>query len=142
MVEIVRERPLPGQINGADDSNFDDPDAGPPSTLEIRMVYWYYMKIPFANRIMSWMYMAHFGVQKFQGQNPLMYTDARKPNWTQADKLSSEYWPGGSLAKRMRTWSNARHYLFPIEVNAAMRMMTPARKSNFLKGRACPLVPK
>jgi hypothetical protein len=39
----------------------------------------------------------------------------------------------------MRNWANQEHYLFPIEVNAVMRMMTPVRRQYFSRGQDCPL---
>jgi hypothetical protein len=142
MVEIVRQSPRPNDFVGPDDAHFDDPSARPggPLNLEIRMVYWYYMKIPFANRVMSWIFLAHFGLRDFRGQNPLVFTD-RDEHWRRSPgaSLSGASWPGGPIARRMRNWANQEHYLFPIEVNAVMRMMTPARRQYFSRGQDCPL---
>ena len=51
--------------------------------------------------------------------------------------LGRDGWPGGDLGDRMVRWSNQGHYLFPIQVNAAMRMMTPIMSEYFQGGPAC-----
>ena len=57
IVEIYRESPTPGDVPNPEDPEFDSP--GHLMRLEVRMVYWYFMKIPSANWIMSSMYLAH-----------------------------------------------------------------------------------
>jgi hypothetical protein len=47
-------------------------------------------------------------------------------------------WPGGDPGDNMRTFADQHHYLFPIKVTAAMRMMTPAKATYFTKAE-CPL---
>jgi hypothetical protein len=100
------------------------------------MVYWYRLKIPFADWVMSRMFLAHFGLRSYDAVNPLMAA-SRNAGWNAASSLLPEPWPGGPLGDNMLRWANDGHYLFPIRVSASMRMMTPPRRANF-PARACP----
>jgi len=147
MVEIVRDSPDPAWVNslaGNEDLLFDQPtdnDAALDNrTLEIRMVAWYYMRIPFANWVMSRMFLAHFGLRNYTATNPLMPAQKRSDWWNdEAPPLGPNDWPGGALDERMVTWSNRGHFVFPIQVHAAMRMMTPVMADNFSRGAECPV---
>ncbi len=145
MVEIVRESPDAGwaqSLTGDEDLLFDQPTDDPAAlrarTLEIRMVAWYYMRIPFANWVMSRMFLAHFRLQRYTATNPLMPTQKRAAWYGETDDtLGRDGWPGGDLSERMLRWSEEGHFVFPIQVNAAMRMMTPVRAEHFQGGPAC-----
>ncbi|MBZ4418696.1 TadE/TadG family type IV pilus assembly protein [Myxococcus sp. RHSTA-1-4] len=145
LVEIVRESPdaeWAANLEGGEDLLFDQPtnDAAAlrARTLEIRMVAWYYMRIPFANWVMSRMFLAHFALQRYTSTNPLMPAQRRAAWWGETDEtLGRDGWPGGDLSRRMVEWSERGHYLFPIQVSAAMRMMTPVRSEHFQGGPAC-----
>ncbi|MCP3100903.1 pilus assembly protein [Myxococcus sp. K15C18031901] len=146
LVEIVRESPDPDWVLGLarqEDLLFDQPtnDAGVDArTLEIRMVAWYYMRIPFANWVMSRMFLAHFGLKNYTATNPLMPAQKRSDWWLDEPvEIGPDEWPGGDLGDRMVRWSNQGHFVFPIQVHAAMRMMTPAMAQNFQRGAACPV---
>ena len=142
MVEIVREGPLPDMVRSLgsqEDLEFDLPSQGPPRTLEIRLLYWYYMKLPFANWTMSKLFLAHYGLRSFSGYSPLM--PLKKDAWQQGanqGQLDMRPWPGGNVGATMRGAANGGHYVFPIIVTSAMRMMTPALKARFAKD-ACEL---
>lgn len=147
MVELVRESPDAGwvqSLDGGEDLLFDQPtnDAGELAarTLEIRMVAWYYMRIPFANWVISRMLLSHFSLQRYTATNPLMPAQKRS-DWRGGSNgpLDRDAWPGGDLGDRMVRWSNQGHFLFPIQVNAAMRMMTPVMAQHFQRGGACNL---
>ncbi|WP_342378473.1 pilus assembly protein [Myxococcus stipitatus] len=147
LVEIVRDSPDPAWVRGLagdEDLLFDQPsnqDAVLDSrTLEIRMVAWYYMRIPFANWVMSRMFLAHFGLRSYTATNPLMPAQKRSDWWNDEPvPLGPDDWPGGPLDDRMVAWSAAGHFVFPIQVHAAMRMMTPVMAENFLRGAECPV---
>lgn len=140
VIEIVRERPDPFEWDGAEALRFDDPSSSESRLrLELRMVYWFYMRVPFANRVISDMLLAHLGIREYQGFNPLMPTQ-NNARWRAVSTAGyGGNWPGGDLRDRMLQWSQSGHYLFPIQVNAAMRMMTPARREHFRGGGACPV---
>lgn len=147
MIEIVRESPDAAWVQGLEgdeDLMFDQPtnDEGElrRRTLEIRMVAWYYMRIPFANWVMSRMFLAHFQLQRYTATNPLMPAQKRAAWYGETDEtLGRDGWPGGDLGERMRRWSGEGHFVFPIQVNAAMRMMTPVKSEFFQGGPACNL---
>ncbi|RYZ35544.1 MAG: pilus assembly protein [Myxococcaceae bacterium] len=147
MVEIVRESPDVAWVRGLDEGEdllFDVPTDSAAElrrrTLEIRMVAWYYMRIPFADWVMSRMFLAHFNLKNYEKANPLNPTQAKTSWWNDdAVELGADEWPGGDLGERMLRWSGNGHYLFPIQVHAAMRMMTPVKAENFQGGAACSL---
>lgn len=147
LVELVRESPDADwvlNLAGGEDLLFDQPtnDAGELAdrTLEIRMVAWYYMRIPFANWVISRMLLSHFHLKRYTATNPLMPAQKRSDWWGDTQvSLGREEWPGGELGERMVRWSNQGHFLFPIQVNAAMRMMTPVMAQHFQRGGACNL---
>ncbi len=147
LLEIVRESPDAGWVqalDGGEDLLFDQPtndaDELAARTLEIRMVSWYYMRIPFANWVISRMLLSHFSLQRYTATNPLMPAQKRS-DWRGGSNgpLDRDAWPGGDLGDRMVRWSSQGHFLFPIQVNAAMRMMTPAMAQHFQGGAACRL---
>ena len=133
IVEIYRESPLPGSIlpvAADEDNRFDQPNQL--ERLDVRMIYWYRMKIPFADWVMGRMFLAHYDLQAYNNANPLMVAEGRA-GWPDSPPLNfvNEPWPGGPLGPNMRTWSSAGHYLFPLRVTSSMRMMVPPRRANF-----------
>jgi hypothetical protein len=139
IVEIYREQPLPSDVPDPEDPDFDAPDAAnQPRRLEVRMLYWYWMKIPFANWVMSAIYRAQFGVQPYIGLNPLELT--QDATWNSTTSFGGDPWPGGNIGANMESWADTGMYLFPIQVNFTMRMMTPAKKAYF-SSAACDLTP-
>jgi hypothetical protein len=147
MVEIVRESPNVGWVrglSGGEDLLFDAPTDSEAAlrrrTLEIRMVAWYYMRIPFADWVLNRMFLAHFKLKRYTAANPLMPVQKNAGGWDEDGvALPSDSWPGGDLGERMVQWSEQGHFLFPIQVHAAMRMMTPVKAINFQGGAACGL---
>ncbi len=136
VVEIVREQPTPAVVPDPEDLDFDQPNHL--VRLEARMVYWYKMRIPFANWVMTAMFLAHFGLQDFNHVNPTFVVE-KHAGWTdEGSRLPSTWWPGGTLSSNMVSWAGAGQYLFPITVNFGMRMMTPAKRAFFLQ-QHCPL---
>jgi hypothetical protein len=137
IVEIVREQPSLAGVAGFEDYDFDSPrGTAAIQRLEIRMIYWYRLRIPFADWVISKMLLAYFGIQPYSGPvNPLMV--AENANWVGQATLLDEGWPGGRLGLSMASWAGAGHYLVPIRVTAAMRMMTPPKRAFFASG--CPV---
>ncbi|MFY1829919.1 TadE/TadG family type IV pilus assembly protein [Myxococcus fulvus] len=116
-----------GGIDGPQDRAFDDP--GHLRRLEVQMVYWYPMRIPFANWVMSRMFMAQAGIEDYTAANPLMPAEANA-NWNQGEFTSPI-----QLASDVRSELAARvarqEYVFPIETSFTMRMLTPAKRRHF-----------
>jgi hypothetical protein len=127
IVWLLRQSPQLSDIRGAEAFGFDDPDRDS-LRLETRLIFWYPMRIPFANWVIARMALASLGLQDYTGFNPLM--PVRNANWTQSRSP-------GSLASRVanafkaRTNSPAGTYVFPIQATYGMRMMTPARQEFF-----------
>jgi hypothetical protein len=145
IVWIYRESPKKGDLSSETENDFDDPDRDLTRgawgyRLEVRMIYWFPLRIPFANWVMSRMFLAHFQLQRYTAANPLMPTQKRAAWYGETDEtIGRDRWPGGDLGDRMVRWSNDGHFLFPIQVNAAMRMMTPVMSEYFQGGPACAL---
>jgi hypothetical protein len=130
IVWVIRERPLPEEIKAEEDPGFDDPlDAEDPVRLEARLVYWYPMRIPFVNWVMSKMFLAHFAMEDFTGTSPIIPTNT-KAKWT-AGKTSLAKDLGAEMLERSRK----NQFVFPIQAHYAMRMMTPLRRANFKQPR-------
>ncbi|MBK7861648.1 MAG: pilus assembly protein [Archangiaceae bacterium] len=136
IVWLYRESPLKADVGPESEDDFDDPDRSPSGSfgyrLEVRMVYWYPLRIPFANWVLSAMFRAYFGLQSYTYVNPLLAAqDAR--GWV---KQSTN-----TFAKPVADEYTARHelkqYTFPITVGYGMRMMTPPRPQLFAR-QNCP----
>lgn len=123
VVWLFRESPRRRDVTPRAEDDFDDPD-GPGYTLEVRLVYWYPMRIPFANQVMATMYRAWFGLGDFTHVDPLMPT--REARWTQASARMA----GAAAAEFQRRYQDEQ-YVFPITASAAMRMMSPPRPNEF-----------
>ncbi len=61
VVWIFRPSPRVGQVRAQSEDDFDDPDTAG-YRLELKVVYWYPLRIPFANWVMATMYRAYFGL--------------------------------------------------------------------------------
>lgn len=111
---------------GRDDAQFDDPDRPHQldrTRLETTVVFWYPMRIPFANWVMARSTLAAWGLGNYAAQNPLM--PAQNAQWTR-ERTPTEVQAGVLGEFKARTM--AGEYVFPIQATAAMRMMTPAMK--------------
>lgn len=148
IVWIARERPTPAEIaarpmQNGQDVNFDMPGSGPPLVLETRLIFWYPMRIPFANWVMSKMFLANFRLQNYLAQNPLMPV-RRSADFAGQDWLATT---GGAssvldaaITAEMAARNNAKEFVFPIEATYSMRMMTPLKQINFQR-QHCPPTP-
>jgi hypothetical protein len=138
IVELYRESPKLASLLASDpeDNRFDQP--GENERLEVRMLFWYRLRIPFADSVISRMVMASWGLRDYTAVDPLM--PAHTANWTGSGgpALLSEVWPGGNPGDSMLAWSNGGEYVLPIRVTASMRMMVPPRRSEF-PTPGCPL---
>jgi hypothetical protein len=123
VVWLFRPSPRVGQVRLSSEDDFDDPDTEG-YRLELKLVYWYPLRIPFANWVMATMYRAYFGLGDYTKQNPLMPT--QQARWTQSGARSLD----GFRTEFLRRF-NAQEYVFPVVGTAAMRMMTPPRRALF-----------
>jgi hypothetical protein len=138
IVELYRESPRAGAILAPDpeDNRFDQP--GQLERLDLRMLFWYRLKIPFADWVISRIFLVQYAVRDYTAVNPLMPTQTARWCGGSPPALLSEAWPGGSPGANMLRWAQDGHYLVPIRATASMRMMVPPRRSDF-PAQECPL---
>lgn len=133
IVWILRDRPTLAEVaavnNNGQDTEFDQFQA-PPMRLELRLIYWFPLKIPFANWVIYEMYRTHFGLATYTKLNPLM--PAKYARWDGTASLMSE------LGTEMELRAASKHYVFPIQATYTMRMMTPAKQSLFAQQHCAP----
>ena len=135
IVWIFRNRPLVAEVTPVAEEDFDDPDpqlhAGVAAVgyrLEIRLVYWFPMRIPFANWVMATAFRAFFGLGDYVGYiDPL--APVSKAKWQQ---MNSAVLPNDVRAEFMTRFT-AKQFSCPIQTSYAMRMLTPPRPALFLK---------
>ena len=96
-------------------------DLPPAKFLDVRMVFWAPLKIPFANWVFVRLAMAHFGLRDLRSADPLM-PFKRDAKWVRLDDG-----PDAELAVELTQRYDAKQYVFPIVVSYATRMMSPAR---------------
>ena len=139
IVWIARERPLSGSLRGDEEESFDDVNryasVEDVVRLEARLVFWFPMRIPFANWVLGRMFLAHLGLREYSSTDPLQ--PARTAHW------GGRAPPVLDVAIREELLERAarREYVFPLQATYAMRMMTPARPRYFRK-QNCPLTPE
>jgi len=129
---LVREQPRALSLNEKEDLDFDTPtgDGTSAKRLEVRLIYWYRLRIPFADWVMSRMMLAHLGLQDYNAVNPIMVTD-KDAGWRKEVEqvVNLDLKVREELVQRVM----AGQYVFPIQATYGMRMMTPARKVHFEK---------
>jgi hypothetical protein len=140
IVWVARARPTLAEISATEEEDFDDParyqDSDDVMRLEARIVFWYPMRIPFANWVLSQMFLAHMGLQTYTDANPLM--PVHRANWRQgANVFPLETFIRSELQQRV----GRSEYVFPLQATYVMRMMTPPRASYF-GTQNCPPTPE
>ncbi len=127
---LVRESPRASAVPSPEDPDFDLPrgDGSQAMRLEVRLIYWYRLRIPFADWVISRMLLAHLGLKDYNAVNPLMPADA-KAGWTQSTERVINLDP--LIRDELSSRVNREQYVFPIQATYGMRMMTPARKEFF-----------
>jgi hypothetical protein len=129
VVWIFRPSPRVNSIRRTAEDDFDDPDE-PGYRLEVRVVYWYPMRIPFANWVMATLYRSWFGFGDFTRTNPLIPT--QQANWTQKSRALDAF------RNEFMTRFNDEQWVFPVSGTAVMRMMTPPRREFFRRQHCDP----
>jgi hypothetical protein len=127
---LVREYPRAGSVPSPEDINFDNPsgDGSGAKRLEVRLIYWYRLRIPFADWVISRMLLAHLGLQDYNYVNPLMVTD-KQAGWKKSPEpvVNLDVLVQNELQEKVLSGK----YVYPIQATYGMRMMTPARKEFF-----------
>jgi hypothetical protein len=139
VVWIYRERPTVAEVTKLSEHDFDDPNPRLNGEvgyrLEVKLVYWFPLRIPFANWVMSTMFRAAFGLGDYLGpSNPTLNVTTAK--WKALPGMTL-----GPLGAEFMTRFNAQHWTFPITTTYAMRMMTPPRPKFFLTQNCSPPAP-
>jgi len=138
VVWIFRERPVSTTIDPNEDFDMFLQSADN-QRLEVRLIFWYPLRIPFADWVMTRMFLAHYGLQSYLASNPLSETKtANWPTGFQTSDLSSY----SSLAVQQEFLTRARRgeYVYPIQSTYSMRMMTPPKPA-FWQTQNCYPVP-
>jgi hypothetical protein len=100
-----------------------------PTHLELKMVYWAPLQIPFADWVFSKLALASTGLASYVNGNPLLET--RNANWVAGAPIWSMTGTQAPMAVELLNRDAAGHYVFPIVVTYSMRMMSPAKLSDF-----------
>jgi hypothetical protein len=137
IVWIIREHPrFPGDPWQPAQRDFDLPlNGGPPVRLELRGIFWTPLKVPGIAWMFSRMALAELGIQNYNAVDPLMPTQ-RNANWHTYSGFTLQSPIASELASRIM----AKHYVYPIDVNYTMRMMSPVKLSDFASPN-CPPTP-
>lgn len=122
VVWLFRPSPAMRTVTRNSEDDFDDPDE-PGYTLEVRAVYWYPLRIPFANWVMATLYRSWFGFGDYKHVNPLIPTS--KANWTRKSTMLN------SFKQEFMERFDEKEFVFPVSGTAVMRMMTPPRPEYF-----------
>ncbi|WP_224369064.1 TadE/TadG family type IV pilus assembly protein [Hyalangium versicolor] len=138
IVWIVRESPQ--GFAAREDKDFDEPRSAEQNDamrLETRLVFWFPLKVPFANWVISRMMLSYWGYKNDTAQDPLML--ARKTRWkaSTVNTMTLETAVQGELLHRVAS----AQYVIPIHASASLRMMTPAQGRYFLT-QNCPPAPE
>lgn len=138
IVWIIRDSPV--GFFAREDSDFDEPRTSAQidaMRLETRLVFWFPLRIPFANWVISRMMLAHWGYMTYTAQNPLMLT--QRANWTQSPTMTMSL--ESAIVDELLQRVASEQYVIPIHASASLRMMTPAQGQYFLT-KNCPPAPE
>jgi TadE-like protein len=115
------------------DSEFDQSLA--PMRMETRLIFWFPMRIPFANWVISKIVLSSWQLETYTYQNPLLFTN--KANWagTGAGR------PAAAIAAEMQARHAIGEFVFPISATYSMRMMTPLKSQNAVPKNCAPTPP-
>ena len=125
LVWLDRVRPLASTIQADTEEetwNLPPPE-GLDRTLELRMVFWAPLKIPFANWVFARMALAAWGLDAFHGVDPLM-SARRDASW-----VAESPPPPARIGTELQLRYDAHEYVFPVVVSYATHMMSPPRFS-------------
>jgi len=140
IVWVTRESPRLSTLSATEEEDFDDParyqSVEDVTRLEARIVFWYPLRIPFADWVLTRMFLAHMGLRDYSAADPLqpVHTAA----WTQGvNAFSLETAIRQELLERIER----KEYVFPLQATHVMRMMTPPRPQYFAT-QNCPPTPE
>jgi hypothetical protein len=106
----------------------DDFDQGvDPMVMESKVIFWFPMKVPFANWVIARSVLAHYGLQAYGNQNPLL-VNMKSTNWSSGPTPTTM---ASEIRNEMQLRLQAGEYVFPIMGSYTMRMMTPLKRANY-----------
>ncbi|HYV48966.1 MAG TPA: TadE family protein [Myxococcaceae bacterium] len=125
VVWIFRERPLSSTVDPKEDfDNFQLPPDD--QRLEVRLIFWYPLRIPFADWVMTRIFLAHYGLQSYLASNPL--SETKRANWPQGFQISDlSTYSSATVAAEFVSRAQRGQYVYPIQSTYSMRMMTPPK---------------
>ncbi|MBL8954468.1 MAG: pilus assembly protein [Myxococcaceae bacterium] len=123
MFWLLRDAPRAGSVVARDEETFDQ--GGAAVRLEVRLVFWYPMQIPFASSVMAQISRAVFGLGSPRGADPLM--PVRDARWRDEGFRFRDVVVRDELLSRLARGER----VFPITVTSSMRMMTPPAPEYF-----------
>ncbi len=125
---------LDRELGPAIQETFDDRHRGDARTeLQLDLVFWFPLRIPFADWVMSRMFLAYWGLRAYDAANPLMPTE-RNAGWEdEGQRLQSS-----RVAAELSHRAARGQYVVPVHASFRMRMMTPALQ----RGQRCPNSPE
>ncbi|QRK06219.1 pilus assembly protein [Archangium violaceum] len=139
IVWIARERPLRGEIRADEEESFDDParyaSVADVMRLEVRLVFWFPLRIPFADWVLGRMFLAHLGLREYSSTDPLIPTHSAR--WTGQVVASLD----AAIRQELLSRAERHDYVFPLQASYSMRMMTSAR-ARYFRTQNCPLTPE
>jgi hypothetical protein len=147
IVWLVKERPQLGEltskrtlgfseINNGEYSDWDQGLESDPIRLEVRIVYWYPLRLPFIDWVLSRIILAHWGLVSYDGSSvpyaPTQTAGVQTPSWSAAmqNPFARDYLGFFIRAEMLRRY-RLKQYSFPILASSRMRMMTPPRTRYF-----------
>lgn len=140
IVWVARSSPLLGDISPTEEEDFDDParyqSIQDVVRLEARLVFWYPLRVPFADWVITRMFLAHMGLRNYTGADPLQ--PVRTASWTRGRNAIPL---GAAIQQELLSRVNRREYVFPLQATYVMRMMTPPRPQYFVT-QNCPPTPE
>lgn len=144
VVWLFRESPQPGDWTGPEDEEFDY--RFEPMNLDVRLVFWFPLRIPFADWVITRMLLAHYAMQDYAGViNPLnpaqiaAWPDSMGYSAPTGDLASYAHTAQSMVAGQFQSNATSGKYLFPIHATASMRMMTPVKSAAY--NPPCPNTP-
>jgi hypothetical protein len=120
-LDRVRPRAIPPGNAQLEEDIWNLPES-PDRVLEVRMTFWFPLKIPFANWAFARLAMAHWGIEELHTTSPYLLA-TRDANWVRDGTTA----PAAKIADEMKLRYEQRQYVFPIQASYAMRLMSPPR---------------
>jgi hypothetical protein len=119
---LIRERPLVSEVTAALADEFDHPwdSGGRLPSLELKMVFWYPLRVPFVAEVFTSMLRAHYAIENIGGANPLMLAQ-NDPDWMEGARPHSDAVIQRAFSER----TGRSEYVMPIVVSASTTMLTP-----------------